>query len=139
MRARQSLEHSPVVLDRSREHAHQHDSIFLEPDNLSDRCFGLLVTDDDIPTWSEVEVGSGVADVAVRKPVSVAAVIVEPEIPRRHIKSLLSPGRVRDRQIEANLQPIERGVVKIREHDVVVRSIEGGDEREAKRSKPTDR
>ena len=91
MRLRQR-QRGPVVLDRSREHAHEHGPVVVDPHDNCDRRVSLFVPDDDVPARYELDLRAGVPSVAVREAVAVASVVVEPQIPRRHVESKPSRG-----------------------------------------------
>jgi hypothetical protein len=70
-----------VIGYRSGKHSDEHDASFTEAHDLSDRGGGVLVADDYALARREYHPEDGVADVAVREPIAVAPLIVEPESP----------------------------------------------------------
>jgi hypothetical protein len=107
VRARHAVEQGSIVVDRARKHAHEHDAVVLDPNDLTHRRLSLFVTDKDVPPRCYRQPAASISNVAVGEPISISAVVVQPQIPGRHANSLLRAPGVGDRKIEANLEPIE--------------------------------
>lgn len=92
MRARHRLDKRPVLFDRSRKHAHEHNAVALDLHDLCHSGVGLLVSDDDVSARFQSHLGAGVSDVAVGQSISVPSMKVEPQIPRRHGEKAIAHG-----------------------------------------------
>jgi hypothetical protein len=89
---RHGLEERTVVLDRSRKDAHENDAVVLESHDLGDGGLGFFVADDDVLSGRQLRPPARVSDVAVRQSLRITAVVVEPQIPLRHVEKLSGLG-----------------------------------------------
>ena len=92
MWGRHGLEERTVVLERSWKATHENDTVVLEPHDLGDGGLGFFVADDDVPSRRQLRPRARVSDVAVGQPLRITAVVVEPQIPLRHVEKLSELG-----------------------------------------------
>jgi len=71
-----------VFLGGPGQDSYQHDSIRVDRHHLRDGGVGFFVAQDEEHPGLEADTASGVADVGVRQPLTVGAVVVDPQNPR---------------------------------------------------------
>ncbi len=87
MWGRHGLEERTVVLERSRKDAHENDAVVLEShDSRRPRTRLLRCQATTYRPGASCRSRARVSDVAVRQSLRITAVVVEPQIPRRHVE-----------------------------------------------------
>jgi hypothetical protein len=124
-----------VTINRARENTHQSCSVVKHLNNFRYGRVGLLVADHEMHAGAQLDATGCVANVRVRQAVFVRPVIVDPKIPTHEY--ILGPLRVRDRRIEAHVEPVKSRFLDVRQYHVVVRSCERRKQRESPSSQPT--